>query len=44
MNVKSLELLNILKSQDDWITSSQLSLKLNVSLRSIKNYTSEIKK
>lgn len=43
MNAKSLKLLNYLQNQDDWITSSQLSLKLNVSLRSIKNYISEIK-
>ncbi|MFL0268768.1 BglG family transcription antiterminator [Candidatus Clostridium radicumherbarum] len=44
MNAKSLKLLSYLQSQDDWITSSQLSLKLNASLRSIKNYISEIKK
>lgn len=43
MNPKSLKLLNYLENQDDFITSSQLSLKLNVSLRSIKNYISEIK-
>lgn len=44
MNVKLLKLLNYLQSQNDWTTALQLSLKLNVSLRSIKNYTSEIRK
>lgn len=43
MNAKSLKLLNYLQIQDDWTTASQLSLKLNVSLRSIKNYISDIK-
>lgn len=43
MNAKSLKLLNYLQAQDDWTTASQLSSKLNVSLRSIKNYISEIK-
>lgn len=43
MNAKSLKLLNYLQSQDDWTTSLQLSSKLNVSLRSIKSYISEIK-
>jgi lichenan operon transcriptional antiterminator len=38
-----MKLLNYLQSQDNWTTASQLSLKLNVSLRSIKNYISEIK-
>ena len=44
VNSKSLKLLNYLQNQDDWTTALQLSLKLNVSLRSIKNYISEIKK
>jgi len=44
LNAKSLKLLSYLQNQDDWTTSLQLSLKLNVSLRSIKNYISEIKK
>lgn len=35
--------MNYLQNQDDWITSSQLATKINVSLRSIKNYISEIK-
>lgn len=38
-----MKVLNYLQSQDNWTTASQLSLKLNVSLRSIKNYISEIK-
>lgn len=44
MIAKSLEILNYLQNKDDWTTSSQLSLKLGVSLPSIKNYISEIKK
>lgn len=44
VNAKALKLLSYLRNQDDWTTALQLSLKLNVSLRSIKNYISEIKK
>lgn len=44
MKTKSLKVLDYLLSQDEWVTSSQLALKLNVSLRSIKNYISEIKR
>ena len=44
VNAKSLKLLSYLQTQDDWTTALQLSLKLNVSLRSIKNYISDIKK
>ena len=44
LNAKSLKLLNYLQNRDEWTTSSQLSLRLNSSLRSIKNYISEIKK
>ncbi|AGF55529.1 lichenan operon transcriptional antiterminator [Clostridium saccharoperbutylacetonicum] len=44
VNSKSLKLLSYLQNQDDWTTALQLSLKLNVSLRSVKNYISEIKK
>ncbi|OPJ62580.1 BglG family transcription antiterminator [Clostridium oryzae] len=44
VNAKALKVLNYLQNQDDWTTSLQLSLKLNVSLRSIKNYISEVKK
>lgn len=44
VNSKALKLLSYLQNQDDWTTALQLSLKLIVSLRSIKNYISEIKK
>ncbi len=43
MNEKSLKLLKHLEKQDNWITSSQLSAKLDVSVRTIKSYILEIK-
>lgn len=44
LNKKLLELLNYLQIRDNWVNSSELSSKLNVSLRSVKNYISEIKR
>lgn len=44
MNSNTTKLLHYLQEQNDWTTSSKLSLELNVSKRSIKNYISEIKR
>ncbi|MEG2270561.1 MAG: PRD domain-containing protein [Erysipelotrichaceae bacterium] len=42
MKVKHLQLLRCLSEQNDWITAATLSSKLNVSLRSVKNYVADI--
>jgi len=42
MKPNVLRLLTILNDNDDWMTASQLSGKTDISVRSIKNYVSEI--
>ena len=42
MDRKYFDLINILISEDDWITAKQLSIKGNISERSVKNYISGI--
>jgi len=42
MKSNVLRLLTILNDNDDWMTASQLSGKTDISVRSIKNYVSEI--
>lgn len=44
MKPKEIELLNILKSSDNWLTAKELAKQLKVSVRSVHNYIHHLKK